>query len=555
MSSEDSDHLNMSARKQELSLTLTPTPFKSMFLDETPTPTRFLNALENEIYQELGSDNPFDATFRRANSRGGHSLNIPESSSLISSLPDSEVLNTPSITLPSEPDTPLILKKCFSQKKENERNCQAANENTTDTLPFSPEEKDLGDVTSQTTSDNDLSIEDSNFATLDPNRFINKPAETLKTSLVRTTVVQTPVITSTGNSSTVKPNGAGVPTAVVVTRPTNIIRNLAPAQPVVTEKTSQVKVAEQPQAVVQSVCVTPMVQVMIRLPDGQTMPVQFPVMAPGPTVAVPAPVTTVPVATSVPVTSSLPAQNPTPIASSIVTPVSQLIQTVSSTESQVSTSSTTKLKLKEVLTMNQKTGSKRSSSTKTQILSKTTSEPLIHESLLAELGITPPSSPTELMKLGQHGRKRREPGDDPDEKRRRSLERNRAAATRCREKRKQWINALERKADELANTNTHLQHEVSQLRNEVAHLKSMLLAHKDCPVTLQQRMNYDTERDTYTTVHIINPSPEDLQQVPNSSVVSPLNNSEFMEIEISSVQSTSDASLTSDTSEASFKER
>ncbi|GBM97737.1 Cyclic AMP-dependent transcription factor ATF-2 [Araneus ventricosus] len=294
-----------------------------------------------------------------------------------------------------------------------------------------------------------------------------------------------------------------------------------------------------------------MVQVMIRLPDGQTMPVQFPVMASAPAV------TTVPVATSVPVTSSLPAQNPTPVASSIVTPVSQLIQTVTSTESQVSTSSTTKSKLKEVLTMNQKMGSKRSSGTKTQIISKTANEPLIHESLLAELGITPPSSPTELMKLGQHGRKRREPGDDPDEKRRRSLERNRAAATRCREKRKQWITALERKADELANTNTHLQHEVSQLRNEVAHLKSMLLAHKDCPVTLQQRMTYDTERDTYTTVHIINSSPEDLQRVPNSSVVSPLNPSDFMEVEYqsSSVQSTSDASLTSDTSEASFKER
>ncbi|XP_055925155.1 cyclic AMP-dependent transcription factor ATF-2-like [Argiope bruennichi] len=554
MSSDDNDHLNMSSRKQELSLTLTPTPFKSMFLDETPTPTRFLNALENEIYQELGSDNPFDATFRRANSRGGaHSLNIPESSSLIASLPDSEVLNTPSITLPAEPETPLILKKCFSQKKDDERSCQTTNENTTDTLPFSPEQKDHADVTTQNASDTDLSMEESNFATLDPNRFINKTSATLKINAVKTTVVQTPVITSTGNSTIMKSNGAGVPTAVVVTRPTNIIRNLAPAQPVVAEKTSQVKVPEQPQAVVQSVCVTPMVQVMIRLPDGQTMPVQFPVMASAPAVAVPAPVTTVPVATSVPVTSSIPTQNP--VVSSIVAPVSQIIQTsVASTESEVPTSSTAKLKLKHVLTMNQKTGSKRSSGTKTQLLSKATNEPLIHETLLAELGITPPSSPTELMKLDQ-GRKRREPVDDPDEKRRRSLERNRAAATRCREKRKQWINALERKADELATTNSHLQHEVAQLRTEVAHLKSMLLAHKDCPVTLQQRMNYESEKDAYTTVHIINTSPEDLQRVPNSSVVSPLNTSEYMEVDINSVQSTSDSSLTSDMSEASFKER
>lgn len=52
--------------------------------------------------------------------------------------------------------------------------------------------------------------------------------------------------------------------------------------------------------------------------------------------------------------------------------------------------------------MNQKTSSKRSG-TKTQILSKAANEPLIHETLLAELGISPPSSPTELMNLGQHG--------------------------------------------------------------------------------------------------------------------------------------------------------
>ncbi|GIY80811.1 hypothetical protein CEXT_547281, partial [Caerostris extrusa] len=38
-------------------------------------------------------------------------------------------------------------------------------------------------------------------------------------------------------------------------------------------------------------------------------------------------------------------------------------------------------------------------------------------------------------------------------------------------KRKQWIKALEIKADELASTNIHLQQEVKSLRSEVAHLK------------------------------------------------------------------------------------
>ncbi|GFQ83824.1 cyclic AMP-dependent transcription factor ATF-7 [Trichonephila clavata] len=576
MSFESKDTLDMSTKRQELSLSLTPsTPFKSMFIDETPTPTRFLNALESEMFQDLAGENPFDATFRKANSGNGpHTFLIPESSSLIASLPDSEVLNTPSITLPNELETPLILRRSFSEKKsDNEVRSQATNENTTDTLPFTPDEQsDLGEVPSETVIDGDLSIEDANFTSIDQSRtsvFVTEQNSVLKTSSTRTSVVQTPVITSIGSSTPGKSNASGVPTAVVVTRPTNIVRNLAPAQiPVIAEKTSQVKVPEQPQAIVQSVCVTPMVQVMIRLPDGQTMPVQFPVMAQAPTaVTVPAPVATavpvanaVPVATAIPVNSSAPTQVPgvvrtsVPVATSIITPVTQLIQTVTSTDSQVpTTTSVTKMKLKEVITLN-KTGRSRSSAGKIQILSKPPGEPLVHENLLAELGISPPSSPTELLKLSHQGRKRRDTSDDPDEKRKRSLERNRAAATRCREKRKQWITALERKADELANTNTHLQHEVSQLRNEVAQLKSMLLAHKDCPVTLQQKMTFESEREAYTTVHVINPSSDDLQRVPNSSVVSPLN-TEFMEVEISSVQSSSDASLTSDASEASFKER
>ncbi|EDO27114.1 predicted protein, partial [Nematostella vectensis] len=52
----------------------------------------------------------------------------------------------------------------------------------------------------------------------------------------------------------------------------------------------------------------------------------------------------------------------------------------------------------------------------------------------------------------------------------------RAAATRCREKRKIWVQQLEKKADDLSNTNTQLQNEISLLRTEVAQLKSLLLA-------------------------------------------------------------------------------
>lgn len=47
--------------------------------------------------------------------------------------------------------------------------------------------------------------------------------------------------------------------------------------------------------------------------------------------------------------------------------------------------------------------------------------------------------------------------EDPDERRRKFLERNRAAATRCRQKRKVWVMSLEKKAEELTQTNMQLQ--------------------------------------------------------------------------------------------------
>ncbi|NXI42951.1 ATF7 factor, partial [Galbula dea] len=85
------------------------------------------------------------------------------------------------------------------------------------------------------------------------------------------------------------------------------------------------------------------------------------------------------------------------------------------------------------------------------------------------------------------GRRRRPLDEDPDERRQRFLERNRAAASRCRQKRKLWVSSLEKKAEELTTQNIQLSNEVTLLRNEVAQLKQLLLAHKDCPVTALQK--------------------------------------------------------------------
>ncbi|KAF5905843.1 cyclic AMP-dependent transcription factor ATF-2 isoform X1, partial [Clarias magur] len=95
------------------------------------------------------------------------------------------------------------------------------------------------------------------------------------------------------------------------------------------------------------------------------------------------------------------------------------------------------------------------------------------------------------------GRRRRSTNEDPDEKRRKFLERNRAAASRCRQKRKVWVQSLEKKAEDLGSMNTQLQNEVTLLRNEVAQLKQLLLAHKDCPVTLMQKKSGYHYNDEY----------------------------------------------------------
>ena len=77
------------------------------------------------------------------------------------------------------------------------------------------------------------------------------------------------------------------------------------------------------------------------------------------------------------------------------------------------------------------------------------------------------------------------------------LERNRASSMRARAKRKAWIQQLERTVANVNETNVALQMEIKVLRTEVAKLKTLLLAHKDCPVTkaMQKgRNNYSKVR-------------------------------------------------------------
>ncbi|XP_060910468.1 cyclic AMP-dependent transcription factor ATF-2 isoform X2 [Labrus mixtus] len=146
------------------------------------------------------------------------------------------------------------------------------------------------------------------------------------------------------------------------------------------------------------------------------------------------------------------------------------------------------------------------------------------------------------------GRRRRTTSEDPDEKRRKFLERNRAAASRCRQKRKVWVQSLEKKADDLNSTNGQLQNEVTLLRNEVAQLKQLLLAHKDCPVTaLQKKSGYHISDKDESCEEMSVPSSPQNEAIQHSSVSTSNGVS-------SSSSSTTQSSATNTTSNQSTEE-
>jgi len=65
---------------------------------------------------------------------------------------------------------------------------------------------------------------------------------------------------------------------------------------------------------------------------------------------------------------------------------------------------------------------------------------------------------------------------------------NRVAALKCRQRKKQWLANLQNKVELYSSENDALSAQISQLREEVVNLKTLLLAHKDCPISQQQNL-------------------------------------------------------------------
>ncbi|ORX47257.1 hypothetical protein BCR36DRAFT_584774 [Piromyces finnis] len=71
---------------------------------------------------------------------------------------------------------------------------------------------------------------------------------------------------------------------------------------------------------------------------------------------------------------------------------------------------------------------------------------------------------------------------ETDEKKRNVLERNRQAALKCRQKKKQWLISLQKQIDTYTAENETLQNQAILLQEEILTLKALLLTHKPCSI-------------------------------------------------------------------------
>jgi hypothetical protein len=110
---------------------------------------------------------------------------------------------------------------------------------------------------------------------------------------------------------------------------------------------------------------------------------------------------------------------------------------------------------------------------------------------------------------------------DGEDKREKFLERNRVAASKCRQKKKVWTNNLEERARELTSERHALAHHVVMLRNELLELKCKCLEHTNCDcVQIREYLK--------NTVAQLNPANSSLYQSSDRMAQRPLSSSASM---------------------------
>ncbi|KPP77645.1 cyclic AMP-dependent transcription factor ATF-2-like [Scleropages formosus] len=273
-------------------------------------------------------------------------------------------------------------------------------------------------------------------------------------------------------STVLRPASLQVPSVLLASSDTGVVVQSALPSPTSSSVITQVPASNRP-----VVPVSGTFPVLLQLPNGQTMPVAIPASITNPSVHIPTAIPLVRPVTVVPAVPGIPGpSSPQPVQSEA------------------------KMRLKAALTQQhpQVTNGEVGDAPSVAVTEAPPSAPPPAKpeepcpQSLQQPATSTTETPASPAPPAQHapstgGRRRRAVSEDPDEKRRKFLERNRAAASRCRQKRKVWVQSLEKKAEDLSSMNVQLQNEVTLLRNEVAQLKQLLLAHKDCPVTIMQK--------------------------------------------------------------------
>lgn len=98
------------------------------------------------------------------------------------------------------------------------------------------------------------------------------------------------------------------------------------------------------------------------------------------------------------------------------------------------------------------------------------------------------------------------PLNPEDEKRSKFLERNRVAASKCRQKKKEWTGNLEARARELQNNKNQLAVIVNSLKEEVIFLKGEMLKHTSCGCE-RVRDYLEKKADSITSANASPPQP------------------------------------------------
>lgn len=454
------DHLSIH-KKRHMSLSIDSNGSKSqnfIAADETPTPTRFIrNCEEVGLFQDLQNVNPeinpFDEQFRRA----------------------AEV----TLTSPTNPTTDDAL-------------------HTPHVFPSSSEATTEPNNSGHPRLPRSGSVRGSNRNYLMPSLSISESltlASPLCTPVPPTTAaIPTPTITitapsesppckltKTSNGKSRRASTAAVSPASSPSKTGKDRGRKTSLQSTVTKSVPSTGVNILPRPLVQAPAVPaasdPLTALLVRLPDGRLMQI--------PAIPVPTDESSSSRVSSIPVNvvEQSAVQQPTP---------------------RQATHSETKMKLKQAL---------NKAKISTPQISSDASPSIASDGSLTdtELGLLQHDNSMDAEPKTTNSNSRRpyeNSASDPDlddeesEKRRKFLERNRAAAYRSRQKRKKWVKNLETKTAAMNAANRMLQNEVISLRSEVAQLKVQLLAHKECPVTLamcQQSNNNNVQRSENVT--------------------------------------------------------